>query len=332
FSVFSCRDPRELLPFPTRRSSDLLEDGVILVQGEGLEAPGAFVGGKTHIVALGQGQVVDLAGVLGEVAAKEVGQHRHGGALQALHGGGHKGIVGVALGFADVVLIHVHAHDHAFILHSRFHGRAVDAAAAGEDDLGAALVPALHLGGDGRVGGEGVAVGVLHVHGDAQLLGCGVGALDEAVAVALHGGHGDAAQEAQLGVAVLHHSVAGQVAGLLLGEGEAGGLRAGHGAAQVALAHVDGDEVSLVAVEVLRLAQGGAEEVAGHDDDVIAVGNGGGDGNETSVVGILGGLVVVVLHAVGLAELHHALPGGLVEGLVVDGAHVGNQGDLGVVH
>ena len=74
-----------------------------------------------------------------------------------------------------------------------------------------------------------VLPGVVHVDGDVLLSSSGVGALDIAVAVTAAGvvGAAAAAGEAQLGVAVLHSGVAGQVTGLLFLEGDAGDVGQG---------------------------------------------------------------------------------------------------------
>src|SRR5699024_10204465 len=211
------------------------------------EAPGVVAGGQLHgvvIHAQGGGGAADL--VPGAVIDMAHGPlHRVG---QALHGGGHDGV-----GLAG--LIHVHADDIAVIGGGGGGDGLEHGAAAGEHDLGAVGVPAadhgLQLGG----GGEGITVlpGVVHVNGDALLSGSGVGALDVAVAEPAAGGVGAAAAagEAQLGEAVLHGGVAGQVTGLLLLEGDAG--------------HIGQNVAAFV-----------AQGIAVHKDELgVGVGNGG---------------------------------------------------------
>ena len=107
------------------------------------------------------------------------------------------------------------------------HGGVAHGAAAAEDDLSAGLVPA---GGQSLGFGRGIepaGVVVHHVDLGTHLGGSGVSALHEAVAIADHGGDSLAAQEAQLGVAVLDGGVTGQVAHLLLGEEDADGVVSG---------------------------------------------------------------------------------------------------------
>ena len=64
-------------------------------------------------------------------------------------------------------------------------------------------------------GAEDVGVPVLDLNLDASFLGSGVSALHKAEAKADNRRNGHAAQEAQLGVAVLDSGVTGQIAGLL---------------------------------------------------------------------------------------------------------------------
>ena len=225
------------------------------------------------------------------------------------------------------MLIDVNADDIRLVRHSSLNRGGVDAAAAGEDDLGALGVPAVHLGGDVGIAVELAAVGVLDLDGGAHLNRSGVRALHEAVAVALHRRNGHAAQEAQLGVAVLHSSVARAVAGLLLAEHGAVEvvLRVG---AQVARRHVDGDELDL-RIHVLHGSSSLAEQEARHDDDLRAVGHSLVDGVEALIGAVSGGLIVLIAEALRGSESLNALPAGLVEGLVVDGGHVGDQRHVG---
>src|SRR5699024_2088710 len=109
----------------------------------------------------------------------------------------------------------------------------------------AVLVPALHLGGDVGVAKELVAVPVVDADVGAQLLRSGVSALHEAVAVTDDGGHSLAAQEAQLGEAVLDGGVTGQVAGLLLFKGDAVNVGGDLLGADVGRGDVHADEVDV---------------------------------------------------------------------------------------
>src|SRR5699024_6900219 len=169
--------------------------------------------------------------------------------VQALHGRGDERVVAVLAArdilLADVVLVNVNADDLAVILDSRFHGAGVDAAAAGKDDLRAAGIPAFHLGGDVGIAGEGAAIPVVDVDVGAHLLRSGVGALHKAVAVTDNGGDRHAAQEAQLGEAILHSGVTGQVAGLLFLVGDAVDVLGDGLGADVGRGHIHADEVDI---------------------------------------------------------------------------------------
>ena len=79
----------------------------------------------------------------------------------------------------------------------------------------------LHTGGDVCIAVELAAVEVVDVDVGAQLLSSSVSALHVAVAVTDDGGDSHAAEEAQLGLAVLNDSVASQITCLLLLEGDA---------------------------------------------------------------------------------------------------------------
>ena len=142
-----------------------------------------------------------------------------------LHSGGDEGVVSEgAVCHAvdtDVVLVNVNADNIAVVLQSSLNSGGVDAAAAGEDDLGAVGVPALHTGGDVCIAVELAAVEVVDVDVGAQLLSSSVSALHVAVAVTDDSGDSHAAEEAQLGLAVLNDSVASHITCLLLLEGDA---------------------------------------------------------------------------------------------------------------
>ena len=210
--------------------------------------------------------------------------------------------------------------------------RSIDAAAAGKDDLSAIGIPAFHLCGDGSVRIELTGVGVVALNFNAELLGSVARALEPAVAVTDNSGNRHAAEEAELGIAVHDDSVASQITGLLFREGRADNVCSGIIVGcvvlgQIAGANVDSDEVDL-RILFLLADDRSAEEVTRHNDNVRAFLDGLIDGDAASLGGVLGGLIVGVLDAVGFAVGLDALPGSLVEGLVVDGAHVGHEGDL----
>src|SRR5699024_2575466 len=188
---------------------------------------------------------------------------------QALHGRGQERVVAVSAVshavFTDIVLVNVNADDPAVIVDSRFDGAGVDAAAAGKDNFGAAGVPALHTGGDVGIAEELVAVPVVDGNVGAKLLRSGVSALHEAVAVTDNGGHSLAAEEAELGEAVLNGGVTGQVTGLLFFEGDAVDVGGDLLGADIAGGDVNADDVD-VGVFLSRPGDGGTVQVADADD------------------------------------------------------------------
>ena len=210
--------------------------------------------------------------------------------------------------------------------------RSIDAAATGKDDLSAIGIPAFHLCSDGSVRIELTGVGVVALNLNAELLGSVARALEPAVAVTDNSGNRHAAEEAKLGVAVHNNSITGQITSLLFRKGRANNVlcRIVVGCivlGQIAGANVDSDEVD-VRILFLLADDRGAEEVARHNNNVRAFLDGLINGDAASLGGVLGGLIVGVLDAVGFAVGLDALPGSLVEGLVIDGAHVGHEGDL----
>ena len=201
----------------------------------------------------------------------------------------------------------------------------VDAAAAGKDDLSAVGVPALHTGGDVCIAVELAAVEVVDVDVGAQLLSSSVSALHIAVAVTDDSGDSHAAEEAQLGLAVLNDSVASQITCLLLLEGDAVAVCGDGVGADVALGDVDGDELD-IGVLVSSPCQGSAIQVADADDDISAVVDSLTDHGLAVLIGSvsLGDVVLAVIaHVAG-----NSGPAGLVEALIVDGAGVAGQSDL----
>ena len=163
----------------------------------------------------------------------------------------------------------------------------------------------------------------------ADLLGSGVSALHKAVAVADNCGDSHAAQEAQLLVAVIDSGITGQVACLLLFIGDQSGVGGGSLVVQVAGGNVQSQELH-IGVLLLSLGDGFAEQVAGDDDGLGTVVDSVVHLLQTGGVGVLARTVVVGVQAVCRAEVLHALPGVLVEGLVIDVADVGNKGDIGL--
>src|SRR5699024_9494589 len=106
--------------------ADLLDQGGVLVLGEGLEAPAGLGGGQADIVAFLQAVVAVGAadGIPG--AARDMLNGVGHGHAQALHGGGQERVVAVravrnAL-FADIVLVDVNADDLAVVLDSGLNG------------------------------------------------------------------------------------------------------------------------------------------------------------------------------------------------------------------
>ena len=183
--------------------------------------------------------------------------------------------------------------------------------------------------GDVGITEELVAVSIVDLDvGQLQLGGSGINALHKAVAIALDSGDSHAAQEAQVLVAQLHSSVAGHVAAQLFLIHSAvqvgGNLKA---LAQVTGGHVQRDELDIGELGG-GLRDGGAEGVAGHHDDVVALIDSTLDHGHTVGGVIAGGLEVLEVHTVGLRESLAGLVGGLVEGLVGDIAVVGDHSDL----
>ena len=260
----------------------------------------------------------------------------HGGS-QALHSGGDSHTLAVAA-VDDAGLVHVHADDLAADLGSSLSRGGVDAAAAGEHDFHTqGLIPVVHVSGDVGVAGEGVAVDILHSGGGAQIGSRGVSALNEAIAIADHSGDGHAAQEAQVGVAHLHSSVAGHVAAQLFlihsavhvgGQhiGIRGGITVGVEGIEIQLAHVQRHE-GHVGIGLGGLLDGVSESIAGHDDDIVALVHSGLDHGHALGGGVTGGLEVVERDTVGLAVGLAGLIGGLVERLVGNVTVVGDHGD-----
>ena len=190
------------------------------------------------------------------------------------------------------------------MLVSSFSSRSPDAAAAGEHNFGAAIVPAVHLSGDLLIAIELTAVVVVHLNVSAQLLCCSISALNIAVTIADNGGHRHAAQEAQLGEAVLDSCIASQVAGFFFLKGHAEHVF-GDGAVlrvDIKAVHINCDEVN---IRILggSPSQSRTIQVTNAYDGVCALGDSLTDqGLAVFIASVLAGRqVVVVLDAVLIA-------------------------------
>ena len=158
----------------------------------------------------------------------------------------------------------------------------------------------------------------------AHFNGSGVAALHEAVAVADDGGNRHAAQEAQMGVAQLHSSIASHVAAQLFLIHSAVHVGRQFNAAQVALRHVQRHELD-IGVVVLHFGDSAAKGITGHHDHVVAFFSGLFDHGHTLGGGVASGLEVGEINAVLFRPLLAGFVGSLVEGLVGDIAVVGDH-------
>ena len=129
-----------------------------------------------------------------------------------------------------------------------------------------------------------------------------------------------------MGVAVLGDGVACQVACLLLLEGDAVAVGGDGVGADVGLGHVNSDEAG-VGVLLGSPCQGSAVQVADAHDGVGAVVDSLADHGLAVLIGGVG-LGDVVLAVVAHVVLDGG-PAGLVEALVVDGAGIAAQSDVG---
>ena len=161
--------------------------------------------------------------------------------------------------------------------------------------------------------------------GGSDVVGSRLSALHETVAITDNGRNSHAAQEAELLVAVLDCRIASQITGLLFLIGDQSGV--GSRVGKVAGGNIEGKELNF-RILLLSFSQSGAEEVAGHDDDLSAVLHSVVHLLHAGSVGVLRGTIVVGVQAVGCAEVLHALPGVLVEGLVIDIAYIGDESDV----
>ena len=152
-----------------------------------------------------------------------------------------------------------------------------------------------------------------------------VSALHEAVAVTDNSGNSHAAQEAQLGLAVLCDGVACQIACLLLLEGDAVAVSRDSVGADIALRHIDGDELD-IGILVSSPCQRSAVQVADADDHISAVVDSLTDHGLAVLIGSvsLGNVVLAVIaHVAG-----NSSPACLVEALIIDRAGIAGQSDL----
>src|SRR5699024_6688406 len=186
-----------------------------------------------------------------------------------------------------------------------------------------------HTGGDVGIAEELVAVPVVDGNVGAEFLRSGVSALHEAVAVTDNGGHSLAAEEAELGEAVLNGGVTGQVTGLLFFEGDAVDVGGDLLGADIAGGDVNADDVD-VGVFLSLPGDGGTVQVADADDGVVAIVDRVADqGLAVFVRRIVRRQIVVDFHAVGLTVSLDGFPAALVEALIVNGADVAALGDTG---
>ena len=310
--------------------SDLVLQDLVLVLGKGLEVPAVISSGQTNIVALLQTEVTVGSSDVAPLAGLDVAQSGADRLRQTLHGRGDERVVSVAVLFhavrADVVLVNVNAHNVAIVLQGSLNSGGVDAAAAGKDDLSAVGIPALHTRGDVGIAVELAAVEVVDVDVGAQLLCSSVSALHIAVAVTDNGGHSHAAQEAQLGVAILDNGVACQIACLLLLEGDAVAVGGDGIGADIALSHIDGDELD-IGILVSSPCQRSAVQVADADDHISAVVDSLTDHGLAVLIGSIrlrDIVLAVVAHVAGDSS-----PASLVEALIIDRAGIAGQSDLG---
>ena len=210
--------------------------------------------------------------------------------------------------------------------------------AAGEDDLSAVGVPAgdhgLQLGGS--LEGSAVLPGVVQVDGLIHFLSSVVGTLSKAPAVTDAGGvrAAAAAGEAELLIAFLDDSVTGQIAALLFLEGDTGNVLQNGGAVNAGFLG-DGITIHEHEGDIGELLGGHAQSAflheAGADNHLGAVLHGGLHGLVTVIIGglvLVGGLIILIGQlVVGSVQLH-AVIGALVEGLILQLAHVGDESDL----
>ena len=134
-----------------------------------------------------------------------------------------------------------------------------------------------------------------------------------------------AAQEAQLGLAVLCDGVACQIACLLLLEGNAVAVSRDSVGADIALSHIDGDELD-IGILVSSPCQRSAVQVADTDDHISAVVDSLTDHGLAVLIGSvsLGNVVLAVIaHVAG-----NSSPACLVEALIIDRAGIACQSDL----
>ncbi len=237
------------------------------------------------------------------------------GDVDLLHGGGQN-VLGREAG-----LVLIDADDQLAGFLSGLDDAVASAAGGVEDDVAAVGV---HLGSGGlALGGVAEALEVLDVDGDVLALGL-VGVLDAGLIAPLELVDDDglhAADEADLaGLGGHSGDVADQEGRLLGAEDDAGDVVRG-----VLVGVVDDSEVDVGVLLGRGLDSLGHGEADAPDQVVLAV-----DGlvQVGAVVGLLLGLGVGDLGAGLVLEFLQALPGKLVEGLVVDAAHVGDHGHL----
>ncbi|KAF5081332.1 hypothetical protein DSECCO2_111390 [anaerobic digester metagenome] len=118
---------------------------------------------------------------------------------------------------------------------------------------------------------------------------------------------------------IVSHIPVGRIVVISLALGSHGGLQ------NVTGGHVQSHELH-VGIQGSGFHDGAAERVTGHHDDVIAIGHSGVHHCHTLGGGVTGGLVVVELYAVVVAERLACLVSSLVEGLVGNVTVIGDHG------
>ena len=232
--------------------------------------------------------------------------------VNALHGGGDD-----VVGSKDA-LVGVDADGPDAFLVAGLDDAHAGAAGSVVDDVGALGDHVLRSGG--AAGGVTKVVGVVLQNGGVGADGQNTG--DEAHAELVHGREHHALNIADgLALGDGAGDQADEVGGLLLGEHQAGDVR------QIGAGVVVDDGELLIGVGLGGGAGGVGEHVADRDDQVVLLIDEGVDVGLVVSVGL--GLEVVDFEtAVFLGESLQAFPGGLVEGLVVDAADVGDHTDL----
>ena len=309
----------------------------VAVRGEAVVVDGG--GGKADRVfrrVCGDDAVLLLAAAHKGAVQDRVELQSHGCAHVLDRGGDREPVAELPVDLG--LLVRVDADELAVVRRGGLRRGGPDPAAAGEDDLDAGLVPAVHIGGQRVIRHELAGVGVvdLDLIRAAELQRGGVRALHEAVAEAHDARELRTAEEAERSVAQGDRRVAGEIAGLLLAVGcgidvcgdlpvlVAGGLDQG------VSVHVQQD---VGHVGVLRAGRRGGlgKGEAGQQQHLRTVGDRLLD--DRDAVGLLLGVVGVVEHVGPIRGAVRSAPGFgrvvdlLVEATVLDAALVRDQRD-----